>query len=276
MEGKIVKNISNDYVVLANNVEYICKARGKFRLNNIIPLVGDNVIFDEVNKYITDIKKRDNVLVRPPVSNVDQAIIVVSVKEPIFNTNLLDKMLTIISYNNIKPIICLSKLDLLNEKELDEINKYINYYSSLGYIVVLNHDKDKLRDIISNKVSVLTGQSGAGKSSLLNYLDSSLKLKTDSISHALGRGKHTTRCVSLYKIYDGFIVDTPGFSSLTFDGMSKIDIRDNMQEMFDNLEYCKYRDCMHIKEDGCKVKEKVNNKEILLSRYENYKNFIEK
>ena len=149
-------------------------------------------------------------------------------------------------------------------------------YLDLALIVVLNHDKDKLREIISNKVSVLTGQSGAGKSSLLNYLDSSLKLKTDSISKALGRGKHTTRCVSLYKIYDGFIVDTPGFSSLTFDGMSKIDIRDNMQEMFDNLEYCKYRDCMHIKEDGCKVKEKVNNKEILLSRYENYKNFIEK
>lgn len=275
MEGKIIKNISNDYLVLANNIEYSCKARGKFRLENIVPLVGDNVIFDLNSKFITNIKKRKNVLARPSVANIDQAIIVVSVKEPCFNTNLLDKMLTIISFNNIKPIICLSKLDLLNNIEREKINNYIDYYESIGYDVVINNDILKLKEIISNKTSVLTGQSGAGKSSLLNYLDNSLQLKTNSISHALGRGKHTTRCVSLYKVFDGFIVDTPGFSSISFDGMSKMDIRDNMNEMFNNLEYCKYRDCMHIKEDGCAVKEKVNNKKILLSRYENYKSFIE-
>lgn len=276
MEGKIIKNISNDYVVLANNLEYTCKARGKFRINSIVPLVGDNVVFDEVNKYIIDIKKRKNVLVRPPVSNVDQAIIVVSVKEPDFNTNLLDKMLAIISYNNIKPIICLSKLDLLNEDEQEEIDNYVDYYKKIGYIVVNNRDKENLKMIIKGKTSVVTGQSGAGKSSLLNYLDNSLELKTNEISKALGRGKHTTRCVTLYNLYDGFIVDTPGFSAVSFDMMSKMDIRDNMNEMFDNLQYCKYRDCMHLKEDGCMVKEKVRQGEILASRYNNYKSFLEK
>ena len=164
----------------------------------------------------------------------------------------------------------MSKLDLLNEKELDEINKYINYYSSLGYIVVLNHDKDKLREIISNKVSVLTGQSGAGKSSLLNYLDSSLKLKTDSISHALGRGKHTTRCVSLYKIYDGFIVDTPGFSSLTLDDIAENELKEYFIE-FDEVDTCKFGNkCIHENEPGCGVKEAVEAGEISKIRYDSY------
>lgn len=276
MEGIIIKNISNDYVVLCKNGEYTCKPRGKFRNDKITPLVGDTVVIDPDNKYILNIKPRKNMLIRPSVANIDQALIVTSVKEPDFSTNLLDKLLIVISYNNIEPVICLTKLDLLNDQELQEINKYIKYYESIGYKVILNTDKNELKEILKNKVTVITGQSGAGKSTLLNTLDKNLELKTNEISKALGRGKHTTRHVELYHIYDGLVVDTPGFSAIDLSNIPNIGIRDNMKEMYDNLDNCKYRDCMHIKEDGCSVKKKVENGEILQSRYNNYKSFIER
>lgn len=276
MEGIIIKNISNDYVVLCRNGEYTCKPRGKFRNDKITPLVGDTVVIDPDNKYILNIKPRKNMLIRPSVANIDQALIVTSVKEPDFSTNLLDKLLIVISYNNIEPVICLTKLDLLNDQELQEINKYIKYYESIGYKVILNTDKKQLKEILKNKLTVITGQSGAGKSSLLNNLDKNLELKTNEISKALGRGKHTTRHVELYHIYDGLVVDTPGFSAIDLSNIPNIGIRDNMKEMYDNLDNCKYRDCMHIKEDGCSVKKKVENGEILQSRYNNYKSFIER
>ena len=241
----------------------------------LIPLVGDKVIFDEEKKYLLEILSRKNSLIRPSVSNVDQAIVVSSVKMPELDTNLLDKMLTIISYNKIEPVICFTKLDLLNDEERIEIDKYIEYYRSVGYVVVTNEDKNNFNDLFKNKITVLTGQSGAGKSSLLNFLDSGLNLKTDEISLALNRGKHTTRHTELYELLGGYIVDTPGFSSIDFRGMERSDIRDNMKEMFDNLHECKYRDCMHVKEDGCKVIELVEDKTILESRYINYKNFID-
>lgn len=274
MEGLIIKNISNDYTVKSNNKIYVCKARGKFRNDKITPLVGDKVIFNELDNYILEIKDRKNQLIRPSVSNVDQAIIVTSVKNPSLDTNLLDRLLTIISYNNIEPIICFTKLDLLDEKELQETNIYIDYYKKVGYKVLLNDQLDEIKKIFKNRITVLTGQSGAGKSSLLNKLDKTLKLKTDDISYALNRGKHTTRHTELYELFDGYIVDTPGFSQIDFNDMKKEDIRDNMKEMFDNLHYCKYRDCLHIKEEGCKVKELVENNEILISRYKNYNSFI--
>ena len=274
MEGIIIKNQSNDYTVRTKNGIYVCKPRGKFRQENITPLVGDFVVIDDINKYLLEIKPRKNSLIRPSIANIDIAIIATSVKEPNFDSNLLDKLLTIIEYNNITPIICLTKIDLLNDEELNKIKKIMNYYKKIGYHVVENTDKKEIKKLINGKTVVLAGQSGAGKSSLLNKLDKNLDLQTNEISKALGRGKHTTRCVTLYEIEGGFIADTPGFSSIDFRGMTKLDIRDNMKEMFDNLHYCKYSDCMHIKEDGCKIKQMVENKEILESRYNNYKSFI--
>lgn len=276
MEGLIIKNISNDYVVKTKNNIYTCKARGKFRNDKIIPLVGDIVEFDDKNNYILKIHKRKNSLIRPNVSNIDNALIVTSVKEPALDTFLLDKLLTIVSYNNITPIICFTKLDLLNEEEQKEIQKYIDYYQKVGYKVLRNDKLEDFKEIFKDKLTVFTGQSGAGKSSLLNKLDSKLNLKTDEISYALGRGKHTTRHTELYEIMGGFLVDTPGFSQVDFHDMKKQDIRDNMNEMFDNLNDCKYRDCLHIKEDGCSVKEKLENNEILSTRYNNYKIFVER
>lgn len=274
MEGIIIKNQSNDYTVRTKNGIYVCKPRGKFRQEKITPLVGDTVVIDDINKYLLEIKPRKNSLIRPSVANVDIAIIATSVKEPNFDSNLLDKLLTIISYNNITPIICLTKMDLLNNEETKEIQKIMSYYQSIGYEVVENTDAKKIKKLIEGKTVVLAGQSGAGKSSLLNKLDKTLDLQTNEISKALGRGKHTTRCVTLYEIEGGLIADTPGFSSVDFRGMTKLDIRDNLKEMFDNLENCKYRDCMHVKEDDCEVKRLVSEGKILSSRYENYKSFI--
>lgn len=274
MQGQIIKNVSNDYTVLSNEQKYVCKARGKFRKLNLTPLVGDQVLFDEKNNYILEILPRKNSLVRPPVSNIDQVIIVTSVKRPDFDTNLLDKMLSIVEFNNIKPIICLTKLDLLNSSELEEINEIINYYKSIGYNVVLNTELDKIKTLISEKINVFTGQSGAGKSTLLNKLDSNLNLKTDEISLALNRGKHTTRHTELISIEGGLVADTPGFSAIDFYDMTKEDIRDNFIEFNEYRDECEYRNCMHIHEKKCKIKEKVEDGTIIKSRYENYLKFI--
>lgn len=275
MEGVIIKNISNDYEVKCNNGTYQCRARGKFRNEKRVPLVGDRVIINEQDCYILEILNRKNELVRPSVSNVDQAIIVASVKEPALDTYLLDKLLTIISFHEIDAVICFSKLDLLTEWEREEVQKYINYYEKIGYTVVTNEKRENFLNLFEGKITVLTGQSGVGKSSLLNLLDENLNLRTNQISYALNRGKHTTRHTELYELLGGYVVDTPGFSQVDLHDMNKIAIRDNMKEMFDYLECCKYRDCMHLKEDGCYVKKMVDEGVILKSRYENYQSFVE-
>ena len=275
MVGKIVKQISNDYTVKVDDQLYICKPRGKFRNLNITPLVGDNVIIDEKNKYILEILKRKNELDRPSVSNIDQVVIVTSVKIPDFSTNLLDKLLVIIEFNRIKPIICFTKLDLIDEIELKKIESVIGYYKKIGYEVYKNTDSD-FKTIFKNKVTVFAGQSGAGKSSLLNRLDDKLNLKVGDVSVALGRGKHTTRHTELIEVLGGYIVDTPGFSSLNFDGMSVEDIRDNFIEFEFYKDNCEYRDCKHVNEIKCAIKENVKSKKILNSRYENYLKFIGK
>lgn len=274
MEGIIIKNQSNDYTVRTKKGIYVCKPRGKFRQDGITPLVGDYVDIDELNLLVREIKPRKNFLIRPQVANIDLVIVVTSVKNPDFDSYLLDKLLTIISYNNIEAVICLTKTDLLDDSEREKINTVISYYQKIGYEVLLNTDIDSIKKTIANKTVVIAGQSGAGKSSLLNRLDKSLNLQTNEISQSLGRGKHTTRCVTLYEIASGLVADTPGFSSVDFRGMTKLDIRDNMKEMFDNLDKCKYRDCMHLKEDNCEIKKLLEQGQILASRYENYKSFI--
>ncbi len=273
MKGKIIKILSNDYTVKLDNGDIIiCKARGVFRNKNITPLVGDNVLVDEDKRLILEIDKRKNELVRPPVSNIDQAIVVTSCIRPDFSSNLLDKMLTIIEFNNIKPIICFTKYDLLKEtKYIDDI---IKYYKKIGYEVFINNQIEDLKKIFSDKVTILTGQTGVGKSTLINKLGN-LNLNTNDISEALGRGKHTTRVVELFEMLNGLVADTPGFSSLSFIDMSKEDIRDNFIEFNEYRDKCKYSDCMHINEDECEIKRKIEENIILKERYENYKKFIE-
>ena len=274
MQGRVIKLISNKWTVLTDNGLLLeCSCIGKFKYLKESPLVGDLVIVDEKNKVINKILPRKNVLIRPPVANIDQALILTSTIEPSFSSNLLDKMLVVIEYNNIKPIICFTKYDLLEDKTY--IDSVIEYYKKIGYDVFINDEIDNIKNILNKKVSVLTGQTGVGKSSLLNRLKENLNLKTGEISKALGRGRHTTRHVELLKIEDGLVADTPGFSSLDFIGMNKNDIKDNFIEFYENQDKCKYKDCMHIKEDGCYIKELCNENIILNTRYENYKKFIE-
>ena len=274
MQGKIIKVLSNDYTVSSNGNLYVCKSRGKFRNMAITPVVGDEVIFDESKNYIMEVLNRKNSLVRPPVSNIDLCVVVTSVKDPLFSSNLLDKLLAIIEFNNIKPVICFTKLDLLNDDELANMNHVFNYYKSIGYEVYNNQELDSFKSIFKDKIVVFTGQSGAGKSSLLNKLDCNLNLKTDEISYALNRGKHTTRHVELIPLLSGYGADTPGFSAVDFNDMSNSDIRDNFIEFNDYKEGCRYRDCMHDLEDECEIKRRVSSGDILSSRYENYIKFI--
>ncbi len=274
MTGKIIKCISNDYTVLAKDKTYLCKSRGLFRKLKITPLVGDEVEFDPEQQYILKILPRKNELVRPPVANIDQAFLITSVKHPDFSANLLDKLITIIEYHRILPILCFTKLDLLQEEEKKEIEQIIQYYKKIGYQVYTKEELDEIRACFKDKVSVFTGQTGAGKSTLLNQLDSKLHIKTGEISLALGRGKHTTRHTELLSIAGGYVADTPGFSAISLDDMDLSDIRDQFIEFNMYRDDCKYKDCMHDREDHCKVKDKVIDGTILKSRYENYLKFI--
>ena len=272
MEGIITKIISNSYQVEANNTIYNCHARGKFRNNNLTPLVGDKVVFNESELQINEILPRKNKLLRPMIANVDIGIIVTSLKEPDYSSLLLDKMLVNLEYNNIKPIICITKSDLLDNNESNTYKEIIDYYKKIGYIVIYNNEIDKLYELIKNKIVFLTGQTGAGKSTLMNKLLPYLNLEINEISHALGRGKHTTRHVELYHYKDALIADTPGFGALDINMIDPKELKYYFKE-FKNNE-CKYRDCMHINENNCKVIDDVNNNIILRSRYDSYKKMV--
>ena len=273
MQGKIIKIISNDFTVLCDdNTIHTCKARGKFRNQKIVPLVGDYVKIDLDNNYIMEVLPRKNELLRPAICNIDQVFIIASTTKPEFDTNLLDKLLVIAEYNLIKPVICLTKLDLLTESKLEELKPYFEYYKKIGYEVVPNTDLDKIKTLLKDKITVFTGQSGAGKSTLLNRLEPNFNIKTNEISDALGRGKHTTRHTELLNTNDGWVADTPGFSSLDLTDIKKEEIKDAFLE-FRKIT-CPYQDCFHLKEKECLVKKEVESSKILLSRYENYTRFI--
>ncbi len=272
MEGQIIKILSNLYTVNSNGTIYECHSRGKFRNDKITPMVGDYVKFDEKNRYILEIKPRKNELYRPLVSNVDQGFIITSLRHPDFSTNLLDKLLTIMELYKIKPVICFTKKDLLNNKEKKEIKKYEKYYRKLGYKVLYNTNMFKIKRMFKGLTTVFTGQSGAGKSTLINKLDKTLNLEVGEISIALGRGKHTTRFVQLLELCGGKIVDTPGFSMIEFTGFTKEQIRDSFKEF--SKYPCPYKDCMHLDEKECRIKKEVEKGNILSSRYDNYKKII--
>lgn len=267
--GTIIKIISNLYTVQSENETYECRARGKFRNDKTTPLVGDFVVFDYKQNLIKEILPRKNILDRPNVSNVDVALIVTSVRKPNLSLSLLDKQIAVITKSDITPVICLTKCDLLNQEELDEIDKIFSYYERIGIKVFKNTETKKLLEYLKEKIVVLTGQTGAGKSSLINKLGD-LNLKTDEISEALGRGKHTTRHTEIHKVKDVFFVDTPGFSSLDIN-TDKNELKNYFIEFKEFT--CKYKDCNHDKEDGCNVKKAVENKQILKSRYDNYIKF---
>lgn len=274
-EGQIIKSISGEYTIALGKDKIVCKPRGVFRYKGMSPKVGDIVLVNEETRSIIEIKKRKNDLIRPVIANVDKAFLVFSVKEPELNLNLLDRMIAIIEYNNIEAVIVFTKLDLLEEKE--EYFKIRDYYKKIGY-TIYESSKDllpyELLDELKDNVCVLTGQSGVGKSTLLNQFDSSLNIKTNEISQALGRGKHTTRHVELLSLGDGYLADTPGFGTVDFTGIDAYTLSQQFREFFEALPNCKYGQCLHINEPNCEVKRKIENNEILKSRYENYLLFV--
>ena len=269
MRGQITKIISNLYTVTTEeNKVFSCHSRGKFRKENITPLVGDFVEFDNENNYILKILPRKNTLIRPMTVNIDQAIIVTSLRSPDFSSNLLDKLIALMEYYKVKPIICITKIDLVNESELKEYKRIFNYYKKIGYDVYYNNEIEKIKKVFAKKTTVFTGQTGAGKSTLLNKLDVNLHLETKEVSQALGRGRHTTRHVELINMYDGKVLDTPGFSSLSFSHIKKEEIK-NLFIDFKNYP-CIYKDCNHLGEEECNIKKALQKGHILSSRYENY------
>ena len=271
-KGKIIRIISNLYSVLVNDTIIEARARGKFRKDEISPMVGDEVIIDIEKKYIIEILPRKNYLTRPNISNIDLVICVTSTKEPDLSLNLLDKQLAFLALHNIPSMICFTKYDLLNDSEKQEINNLKEYYQSIGITVVINSEITKVKEILKGKEVGLLGQSGAGKSSLVNKLGN-YDIKTQKISKALGRGIHTTRHVEIYKVSDFYLIDTPGFSALDLNFTTKDNLKNGFIE-FQNYE-CRFKDCKHYKEIDCGIKEEVG-KSILPSRYENYINFLEK
>ena len=271
MEGLITKILSDKCYIKTNEEVVICGIRGKLRAQKLLPLVGDKVIINKEKRVIEKILPRRNTIRRPSVANITQGLIVASVKSPDLDTNLIDKILVELEYNSIKPIICFTKLDLLEENEMETILEVINYYKKI-YPVYFNTEIDHIKNIFKNEITVFIGQTGAGKSTLLNKLDRTLELKTGEISMALGRGKHTTRHVEIIEILDGMLLDTPGFSALEFPNMMKDEIRDAFIEFRDYP--CPYRDCMHIKEEDCSVKRAVLEGNIPEFRYQDYLDLV--
>jgi len=282
-EGKIVKALSGFYYVLDDGEVIQCRGRGVFRKNKITPLVGDEVVFQAENEregYIMEVKTRRNELVRPPIANVDQAILVFSAVEPEFSPVLLDRFLVLVEYNQIKPLICITKMDLTNEEQKASISEYAQQYRDIGYEVILTSSEtevgiEALTPHVDGKISVFAGQSGVGKSSLLNVLRPDLELKTNDISTHLGRGKHTTRHVELISISNGLIADTPGFSSLEFTDIEAEELNFCFPEISRASENCKFRGCLHVSEPKCAVKAAVDQAEIVPFRYKHYVEFLQ-
>ena len=278
IEGRIIKGIGGFYYVDTDNGLYECRARGIFRKNKITPLVGDFVkisVVDEENKkgVVEEIAERETELVRPPIANVNKALIVFAVKNPTPHLSLLDRFIVLAERENLEIVIILTKIDLDNDNIYEKIK---NIYEPCGYKVigVSNLEKkniDKVKEELKDNTVVFAGPSGVGKSSLLNEIDKNFKLKTGDVSDKIKRGKHTTRHAELFELeFGGMVADTPGFSSLTLDDIEDVDLKDYFIE-FDNYDDCKFGSrCIHQNEPNCAVKEAVENGEIPKERYESY------
>lgn len=280
MNGKIIKGIGGFYYVKTKDSLIECKARGRFRHKDIKPIVGDNVTIKIENGkgVIEEIHKRTCELIRPTVANVSLAFIVFAVKSPDINFDLLNKFLILCEYNNIDVVVCLNKIDLVCEEEREEIKKRIN---DIGYEVLYINAKmgigiEILEEKIKGNITVLCGPSGAGKSTLINKLSNKDHMETGKVSEKLGRGKHTTRHSELIGVADGYIVDTPGFSTLEIkDLMNKESLKYCFPEFTQYNDMCKYRGCLHNKEPKCALKKAVEEGKINKYRYEFYLKTLE-
>ncbi len=272
-KGIITKAVGGLYFVETPGGVFECKARGIFRKNELSPCAGDNVIIDSKNRVITKILERKNSIIRPPIANLDQLIFVISTCEPEPNFTVVDKFVAVAEFKKIEPIVVITKVDLERGDEIKQI------YESVGIkVLVIDYSMpdccSRLYSLLEGKISAFTGNSGVGKSTLLNHIDSSFKIETNEISKKLGRGKHTTRQVELYKLKNGgYVADTPGFSSFDtgkYDIILKDQLAGCFREFAPFVGKCRFLDCSHTKEKGCAVIEAVEKGIIAKSRYKSY------
>ena len=279
LEGIIIKGIGGFYYIDTDKGVYECRARGIFRKDKIIPLVGDHVkmsIVDEENKkgVLEEIEKRDTELVRPPIANVNKVIIVFAIKNPNPNLSLLDRFIVLAERECLEIVIVLTKSDLATDEELEKLK---SIYEVSGYKVIsVSNNKelniDKVKEELKGNIVVFAGPSGVGKSTLLNNIDSKFQLQTGEVSDKIKRGKHTTRHAELLKLEcGGMVADTPGFSSLTLDDIEENELKDYFIEFEDFSDECKFGGrCMHENEPSCGVKNAVEENKISKERYESY------
>ena len=273
MQGIIIKSLAGFYYVEADGQVYQTRARGNFRKKGQTPYVGDLVDFsaeDQSEGYILKIHERKNSLVRPPIVNIDQAVVIMSAKEPDFNANLLDRFLVLLEQKTIEPLIYISKLDLVEDRS--QLDAYKAIYKKIGYPFL--YSLEELLPHLENKVTVFMGQTGVGKSTLLNRIAPELALETGQISDSLGRGRHTTRAVSFYNVNGGKIADTPGFSSLDYEVKESELLNDCFPELAEVSQGCKFRTCTHTHEPACAVKLALKSGQVAQSRYDNYLQFL--
>ena len=274
MEGIIIKGIGGFYYIKTDEGIIECKARGKFRYNSLKPMVGDRFTIKVENGkgVIEDIHERSSELIRPTVANVTQAFVVFAIKNPDINLDLLNRFLTLCEYNDIHAVVCLNKEDLCTEEEKENLKELIN---DIGYEVLFINAKegkgfDALKERLEHNITVLCGPSGAGKSTLLNSFIDREHMETGSVSEKIGRGKHTTRHSELIDVDNGYLVDTPGFTTLDVTFIDRDSLKYCFPEFNDYNNLCKFNGCNHYKEPKCAVKEAVEEGKINKLRYEFY------
>jgi ribosome biogenesis GTPase / thiamine phosphate phosphatase len=275
--GLIIKVNAGLFDVMSEGKVYSCRARGKFRIKEETPYAGDYVNFDENDLYLLELLPRKNRFIRPAVANVDQALIVASVTNPEISLKLLNRFIVMCLAVEIKPIVILSKVDLIDAQD-NIYSKIDAAFHELDFKLIKYSSKTKfglneILQLFDNKVSILTGQTGVGKSTLINLILPDVKRETGTISKALGRGKHITRIVEFFPYKDGFIVDTPGFSMIDID-FQPIELASRYPGFKNLFHECKFNDCLHENETGCAVKKAVTAGKITASHYQVYLELI--
>ena len=273
---RIIKGIGGFYYVRTSDGIIECKARGVFRNKKLKPFVGDYVkisINENAENTIDEIFDRKNSLIRPPVSNIDNLLIVSSMVTPAPNTYVIDKLCAVCELKGIEPIIVFNKTDVESGSALRETYENAGF-KSFCVSAKTGEGIEKIKSVLKAKTTVFTGNSGAGKSSILNRLKPSLSLKTGEVSQKLGRGRHTTRSCEIFELCGGEVVDTPGFSSLEIERMETV-LKEDLQFCFRDFEpylnECRFSTCSHTKEKGCAIIKAVEEKKIEKSRFESYK-----